>query len=85
MIPNKYSPLEQYLRDLPVNQEEAVITFEQIERILKTSLPTSAREDASWWGNQAKGFTVEIISWMNAGWLVDQVNLWEKWVKFVRQ
>jgi hypothetical protein len=85
MMPDRYTPLEQYLRDLPVKQEEVTITFEQIERILNDTLPPSAREDPLWWGNQAQGFTVEIISWMNAGWLVDQVNLWEKWVKFVRQ
>lgn len=85
MIPDKYSPLEQYLRDLPRQQEEVTISFEQIERILNDSLPPSAREDPLWWGNQQKGTFVEMISWMNAGWLVESANLREKWVKFVRQ
>ena len=38
----KYTPLENYLRDLPVTQKEVTLSFEQIERILNNNLPSSA-------------------------------------------
>ena len=84
-MPESFSPLERYLRDLPAEKQEVTIAFEQIERILNETLPQSAHEDIAWWGNQKQGTTVESIPWMDAGWMVDTANLKEKWVKFVRQ
>lgn len=81
----KYAPLEQYLRGLPTHQQEVTLSFEQIERLLNDSLPPSAYNDPLWWGNQRKGTFVDEIAWMDAGWLVDQANLREKRVFFVRQ
>jgi len=60
-------------------------TFERIEQILKEQLPPSAYEERAWWRNQAQGMQVERISWMDAGWLVETVDLEGKWVCFVRQ
>ena len=85
MTPENFAPLEKYLRDLPLDQEEVTISFEQIERIVNDTLPPPAHQDHAWWGNQKQGTQVETIAWMDAGWLVDTVNLTEKWVKFVRQ
>jgi len=84
-MPNKFEPLERYLRDLHIDKQEVTIALEQIERILGESLPQSALLDPLWWGNQKQGTNVESISWMDAGWLVDTVDLKEKRVKFVRQ
>ena len=84
-MPESFSPLERYLRDLPADKQEVIIALEQIERILNETLPQSAHEDVAWWGNQKQGTTVESIPWMDAGWMVDTANLKEKWVKFVRQ
>ena len=81
----KYDPLEKYLRRLPVSQEQITLSFQSIEQELNDTLPQSAREDRDWWGNQKQGTTVETIAWMDAGWLVDTVDLREKWVRFVRQ
>jgi len=81
----KYTPLEKYLRDLPPSQDEVTLTFERIEQILNESLPLPAHEEGAWWGNQKQGTHVETIAWMNAGWMVDIVDLKEKWVRFVRQ
>lgn len=82
---DKYYPLEKYLRDLPVTQEEVILTFERIEQILKDRLPPPAYEDRAWWRNQTQGMQVETIPWMDAGWIVETVDLNEKWVRFVRQ
>jgi hypothetical protein len=81
----KYIPLEKYLRSLPASQEEVTLSFDIIEQVLSDSLPPSAHEHRAWWGNQKQGTHVEAIAWMDAGWLVDTVDLKEKWVKFVRQ
>ena len=81
----KYDALEQYLRGLPTSQEDVTLTFTLIEQILNESLPASAQQESDWWGNQKQGTYVESISWMDAGWLVDIVDLHEKWVRFVRQ
>lgn len=80
----KYTPLEQYLRNLPVTQKEVTLSFEQIERILNDKLPPSAYQYQAWWANQKEGSHVEAFAWMDAGWLVDIVNFNEKWVRFVR-
>jgi hypothetical protein len=81
----KYDPLEKYLRSLPRTQEEVILSFESIEQVLNDKLPPSAHEHRAWWGNQQQGTHVEAIAWMDAGWMVDTVDLREKWVKFVRQ
>jgi hypothetical protein len=81
----KYDPLEKYLRQLPVSQEQVTLSFQSIEQELNDSLPQSARDNQEWWGNQKQGTSVESIAWMDAGWLVDTVDLREKWVRFVRQ
>ena len=84
MVEN-YAPLEQYLRKLPPAQEEVTLSFDIIEGILQDSLPPFAYENRTWWENQKKGTQVETIAWMDAGWLVETVDLRGKWVRFVRQ
>jgi hypothetical protein len=80
----KYTSLEKYLRDLPEGQREIVLTFEQIERIINSKLPTSAYGYQQWWDHETEGNHVSKRAWANAGWKVDAVNFIEKWVKFVR-
>jgi hypothetical protein len=80
----KYTPLENYLRELPESQREVTLGFEQIERILNDKLPSSAYEYRQWWENEKEGNHVNARSWSNAGWEIDSLNLHEKWVKLVR-
>lgn len=82
---SNYEPLEEYLRALPLSQEQVTLSFETIEQVLQGPLPQSARTDREWWGNQKQGTNVEMIAWMDAGWMVDTVDFREKWVRFVRQ
>ena len=84
-MPYEFETLQQYLRELPVAQDQVTLTFELIEKILNDILPPSAYQDVLWWGNQKQGTQVESIAWMDAGWMVEIVNLNEKWVRFVRQ
>jgi hypothetical protein len=80
----KYTPLENYLRDLPLSQREVTLGFKQIERILNDKLPSSAYEDRRWWEKEKEGNHVNARAWSNAGWKVDEVNFNKKRVKFVR-
>ena len=84
-MPDKFTPLRHYLQGLPISQEEVTLTFELIERILNDTLPPVAYQNGEWWGNQKQETKVEVIAWMDAGWMVEIVNLNEKWVRFVRQ
>ena len=84
-IEDKYVPLEKYLRSLPVNQEDVMLTFEFIEQVLNDQLPVEAYGEREWWGNQRQGMNVETVPWMDAGWMVDTVDLRETRVRFVRQ
>ena len=63
----KYTPLENYLRDLPDTQREITLGFEQIERILNDKLPASAYEDRRWWDHEKEGNHVNARAWANAG------------------
>lgn len=81
---NKYAPLENYLRDLPKTQKEVNLSFEQIERILNSKLPSSAYEDSRWWEHETEGNHRNTRSWSNAGWKVNQVDFKKKRVKLIR-
>jgi hypothetical protein len=80
----KYTPLENYLRDLPKSQREVRLRFEQIEKILSDKLPSSAYEDRRWWDHETEGNHVNARAWANAGWNIESLDVKEKWVKFVR-
>ena len=80
----KYTPLENYLRDLPVNQREVVLSFEQIERIINAKLPPSAYGYQQWWENEKEGNHVNARAWANAGWKVESVDFSRKQARLVR-
>jgi len=74
----KYYPLYEYLR--PQAQDEPIsLTFDQIEAIIGAALPRSARVSRAWWANSA---TPQGQAWLDAGWLVDAVDLNEAWAVF---
>jgi len=80
----KYTPLENYLRALPKNKHEMIFSFEQIEKILKFRLPSSAYEDERWWLRDKEGNHVNLRAWANSGWKVGKVEVNKQQVKLVR-
>ncbi len=80
----KYTPLENYLRDLPESQREVSLRFEEIEKILNSKLPSSAYEDRRWWEHETEGNHVNPRSWSKAGWKVEHVDVHKKQVKLAR-
>ena len=80
----KYIPLENYLRGLPESQREVTFGFQQIERILKGELPSSAYEDRRWWDNETEGNHLNARAWSKAGWKIESLDVNKKWVKLIR-
>ena len=76
----KYEPLMRYLSDQ--QGDSCTLTFSDIEKIIRASLPSSARKRVQWWGND-KTHT-QALSWMLAGWNVERPNLSEEYVFFTR-
>ena len=83
-MPGKYTPLENYLRDLPESQREIRLGFEEIERILNDKLPSSAYEDDRWWVSEKEGNHRKARSWSNAGWKIKSLDVNKQWVKLSR-
>ena len=80
----KYTPLENYLHDLPKSQSEVTLRFEQIEKILNAKLPASAYEDQRWWDHETEGNHVNKRAWANAGWEIESVDVSRKQARLVR-
>jgi hypothetical protein len=78
---SKYYPLERHLTG--ANRAQPVhMTFAQIESLIGTSLPDSARKHRAFWGNNSKGH-VHAAAWLDAKWNVDAVDLSRSTVRFV--
>ncbi len=81
----KYDPLRGFL--LAADESECNLTFLEIEAIIGSPLPESARKYRTWWGNQADPKRAHCRAWMDAGWEVAPggPNLMMGEVTFVRR
>ncbi len=76
---SKYFPLFAHLQQAA--GAPVTLTFSQIEQLLRTSLPGSARARAGWWSNRSQG-AVQAAAWMDAGYHVVAVDLQAETVRF---
>ncbi len=78
MRKSKYTPLQEYLKK---QSDTGLIelSFEEIETILQTTLPSTAKKTRAWWANSQ---TPQGKIWQEAGWLVDDVDFAAKYVAF---
>ncbi|NOX73010.1 MAG: hypothetical protein GXP03_05120 [Alphaproteobacteria bacterium] len=68
----KYEPLGQHLeRSGKLN---IPLTFEEIEAIIDSALPVSARKYPAWWSNNPTGH-VNSAAWLGAGYKATKVNI----------
>lgn len=81
----KYTPLSNYLKNIPASQKEITLTFGKIEEVLCDKLPISSGRYIAWWNNELEGAHVQAHGWMDACWRVDTVNLTNCWVRFTRE
>ena len=68
---SKYDPLTRYLVGLAA--DEVTLTFAEIERIIGTALPPSAR-GPSFWSNRRYG-VFRIQPWVRVGWQMAHADL----------
>ena len=76
---SKYYPLYEHLRRS--EQDELMLTFSEVEKLLGQPLPPSARTHRAWWSNRRKG-AVQANAWMGAGYHVEEIDLEEEKVTF---
>jgi DNA-binding XRE family transcriptional regulator len=69
---SKYQGLYNYLHQK--EQSEVTLSFSQIEILINSSLPDSARSKRAWWSNRKKG-GLQAQSWMLAGYEVKNIDL----------
>lgn len=76
---SKYAPLKRYLERS--SKEKIELTFDEIEEVLKDSLPNSAYKHKPWWAN---GGHSQADAWLDAGYKVDNVDQNKEEVTFVK-
>ncbi|MEQ8756258.1 MAG: helix-turn-helix transcriptional regulator [Coleofasciculus sp. G1-WW12-02] len=76
---SKYQPLWAFLQES--NQDEVILTFAEIEKLMNDTLPDSARKKRAWWSNRSKG-ALQANAWMEAGYRVEDVDLEQQRVTF---
>jgi DNA-binding transcriptional regulator YiaG len=69
---SKYYNLYKTLRSC--GDEQISLSFEEIEEIIESDLPPSARKNKEYWSNRGKG-GVQAAAWMDAGFHVKEVDL----------
>jgi CBS domain-containing protein len=79
----RYAALADYLQNQPGRIEQVVLTFNQIEEIINSDLPLSARKYKAWWANDSIEHTHSQL-WLDAGWRTTYINLTEGRVTFTR-
>jgi CBS domain-containing protein len=80
---SRYARLAIWLTKQPGRPNEVQLKFDDIESIIGSELPPSARQHRAWWANDAVSH-VQSKQWLDAGWRVTYINLSEQRVTFVR-
>ncbi len=78
---SKYFGLHDFLRRC--SKDQVVLSFAEIERLLGTPLPPSARAGRAFWSNRGRG-ALQAAAWMEAGYHVQAVDLRRQRVTFAR-
>lgn len=78
----KYAPLSRHLGEIDTSVQSCVMTFAEIERLLKEKLPESAYEYRAWWANDPS--KPHAAGWLAHGWKAQSLRKSEKRLSFVR-
>lgn len=83
-VDGKYYGLNNRLRGVWASEWKTCFT--EIERIIGSSLPPSARRDRGWWGNEESGSQqAQALAWLDAGWETVEVDLKAETLVFKRK
>lgn len=80
---SRYTLLAIYLQNRSLKEDKLLLSFEDIEAVIESPLPASARRHRSWWANDSVSH-VQSIQWLEAGWRVSNINFTEGRVTFNR-
>ena len=81
---SKYNPLTEFLMNQPEKERDITVSFDTLEKILGDILPRSAYSHRAWWGNEKNKNRSQAKAWLEAGWMVDSVNISKLRVRFIR-
>lgn len=76
----KYESISNFLVQL--EKDIISLSFKEMNEILNDELPPSSYKYREWWANSRSH--TQAHSWLDAGWIVDEVIL-GKLVKFIRK
>jgi DNA-binding transcriptional regulator YiaG len=76
---SKYHLLYAHLRQS--GNDEIMLTFGEIEKLLGIRLPASARTQRAWWSNRSEG-AVQAQAWMAAGYHIEAIDMQAERVTF---
>jgi hypothetical protein len=78
---HKYEPLTEFLR----RQSRTIVpmSFEEIERVIRSKLPPSATQHRAWWSNNTQN-NVMTKAWKDAGFESEDVDMKGRRVAFRR-
>ena len=80
---SKYGNLTVYLVEAGAEKSPLKLSFGQIERIIGSPLPESARRYQAWWANQSGNGHTQAFAWACAGWRTTELNLEDETVTFL--
>ncbi|MEM9448654.1 MAG: helix-turn-helix transcriptional regulator [Cyanobacteria bacterium P01_E01_bin.6] len=79
---SKYHSLFDYLRQR--SDEQILLSFGEIEGMIGSSLPPSARDRKNWWSNRDGNSALQAGAWIGAGYKVQSVDLLKQTVQFCK-
>jgi hypothetical protein len=81
---SQYDPLRVWLDGKPNQKVNA--SFGELEAVLRKRFPRTARNRRQWWANErfVTSKHVQCLAWLEAGFSVEQVDLANEIVTFVR-
>ncbi len=80
---SRYDRLAHWLRGQSRKTDRVQLSFAQVEQIIESQLPESARKHRAWWANDSHAH-VQSISWLAADWKVSHINMDQEMVTFSR-
>ena len=75
----KYYPLEAHLKS--IGFERIRMTFDEIEQVIGSRLPASARKHRAWWSNNPSN-SVITHAWLGAGYKTEGVSIEHEFLTF---
>ena len=80
---SRYAPLADLLQGQPGSVDKLQLSFDDIESVLGSSLPVSARTHRSWWANDSQSHPQSRL-WLEVGWRATFINMTEGRITFMR-